>query len=103
MQPLPLFPNYMQLRARARLSLRFWHMLRIISVVGALGMVAVLFVAPDIGLFLLWQLLIPLIPLMFVVAPGLWRNLCPLAALNQAPRLLNVTRALQMPNWLQEY
>ena len=38
-----------------------------------------------------------------MVAPGLWRNLCPLAASNQTPRALKLTRALTAPNWLKEY
>jgi len=33
---------------------------------------------PSLGLDLLWNGLIPLAPLLLVVAPGLWRNVCPL-------------------------
>ena len=36
----------------------------------------------------MWKVIIPTLPLLFLVAPGLWRNLCPLAASNQTPRAL---------------
>jgi len=38
-----------------------------------------------------------------MVAPGIWRNICPLAASNQTPRVLGITKALKPPKWLQEY
>src|SRR6185369_10719699 len=31
------------------------------------------------------------------------RNICPLAASNQTPRVLGITKALKPPKWLQEY
>src|SRR4029079_6267269 len=43
------------------------------------------------------------LPLLFMVAPGLWRNICPLATSNQTPRALGLTKALNPPNWLKEY
>ena len=40
---------------------------------------------PRLGLHLLWNVLIPIAPALFVVAPGVWRNLCPLGTLSLAP------------------
>src|SRR5688500_7973522 len=102
-EPLPLFPNYIQLRARSRVPLRTWHWLRLLSVAAAFALVITLFTNPRTGLFVLWRLLVPLLPLVFFLVPGVWRNVCPLAALNQAPRRLAFTRALSLPGWLQEY
>ena len=51
----------------------------------------------------MWKLVIPLLPLLFLVAPGVWRNLCPLAASNQTPRVLGLTRGLTAPAWFKEY
>ena len=51
----------------------------------------------------MWKIVIPLLPLLFLVAPGVWRNLCPLAASNQTPRVLGLTRGLTAPAWLKEY
>jgi hypothetical protein len=47
---------------------------------------ALLIAVPDTGLFVMWKVVIPLLPVLFLVAPGIWRNLCRLAASNQAPR-----------------
>ena len=33
----------------------------------------------------------------------MWRNICPLAASNQTPRALGLTRAITAPAWLKEY
>ena len=73
------------------------------SIVGALAVAALLLVVPDTGLFVMWKVVIPLLPLLFLIAPGLWRNLCPLAASNQTPRALKLTKALTAPDWLKEY
>ncbi len=45
----------------------------------------------------------PRLPILYFVAPGLWRNICPLAAANQAPRVLGFSRALAAPQWLRRY
>lgn len=42
---------------------------------------------------LFWELVLPAVPLVWVVAPGLWRNLCPVAAANQLPRRFGFKRA----------
>ena len=45
----------------------------------------------------------PLLPLVWFVAPGLWRNVCPLAATNQIPRVLGFTRGRTAPPWFRTY
>jgi len=95
------FPNYTQIPSR--LSLRAWRTIRAVSLVVALVVAGLLVAAPDTGLFVLWQVVIPALPLLFMVAPGVWRNICPLATSNQTPRLLGITKALNPPGWLKEY
>ena len=51
----------------------------------------------------MWKVVIPLLPVLFLVAPGVWRNICPLAASNQTPRALGITKAKTAPAWLKEY
>lgn len=41
---------------------------------------------PPLGLLLFWNILIPVAPLLMVVAVGLWRNVCPLASVVLLPR-----------------
>ena len=88
---------------RVDLPMPVWYGVRILSVGIALGLVIVLALRPAEGLFIFWRLFIPLVPLLFFLAPGLWRNICPMAVLNQAPRLFNFTRALTLPKWMQKY
>src|SRR3954447_19754216 len=95
------FPNYTQIPSR--IPVKVWHAMRAASLVGGLVVAALLLVAPKTGLYIMWRVVIPGLPLLFMVAPGLWRNLCPLAASNQQPRALKLSKALTAPNWLKEY
>ena len=97
----PIFPNYTQMKSY--LPLPLWNIIRMVSAGLSVGLIITLFARPDIGLFVVWRLLIPFLPLLFFIAPGIWRNICPLAAVNQAPRLFQFTRALTPPKWLKEY
>jgi hypothetical protein len=95
------FPNYTQIPSR--LPIRWWQVIRSGSIVVALGVAAMLIAVPDTGLFVMWKVVIPSLPLLFMVAPGVWRNICPLAASNQTPRALGITKAKTAPAWLKEY
>ncbi len=98
---LPVFPNYTQLPSRVPVGV--WHALRGLSVAAAVGLAVLLVVRPREGLFLLWQVVIPIVPAVFLLAPGLWRNVCPLAALNQLPRLAGFTKGLAHTPAIREY
>ena len=80
-----------------------WRVLRVGSVATALWLCYTLYTQPELGLTLFWGLAIPILPLVFFVAPGLWRNLCPLSASNQAPRVLRFSLARTPPAWLKQY
>ena len=84
------FPNYLQIPPL--LSLRIWHVLRAVSVLAALAMAVLLVTQPRWALPLFWWVIVPVLPAVFMIIPGLWRNLCPLAAMNQTPRLFGFTR-----------
>lgn len=96
----PLFPAYTEMRTRVPIAV--WHAVRIGSVLAYVALCVALFVAPVGGLFVFFGVIVPLLPILFFVAPGLWRNICPLAASNQAPRVLGFTRALTPPEWLRK-
>jgi nitrite reductase (NADH) large subunit len=96
-----VFPNFMQMQQRV--PLRVWQAIRLVSVIVTLAVCALMFIRPELGLFLFWQLALPLLPILFMIAPGLWRTFCPLAAANQTPRVLQFTRALTPPAWLRDY
>src|SRR5581483_420244 len=81
---LPPFPNYTAVPSV--LSVRTWWTIRYTGVLATLTVVALCFVDKKLGLKIVWGVGIPLLPILFFVAPGLWRNICPLAASNQTPR-----------------
>jgi hypothetical protein len=97
----PLFPNYTQLPQRVPQWV--WYAARMLTVGLALGVILTLFVRPDTGLFVFWRLMVPVLPLLFFVAPGLWRNICPMAAVNQTPRLFGFTQGRTLPPQVKQY
>ena len=94
------FPNYTQLDPL--LPLWAWHALRVVSLASAFGLAGLLWFQPQLGQTIFWGLAVPLLPLVFFVAPGLWRNLCPLAAANQLPRLGGFTRGIAHTERMKE-
>ena len=56
---------------------------------------------PALGITLLWDVLIPVAPFLFVLSVGLWRNVCPLAITNLLPRRFNISKKKKMPVLLQ--
>lgn len=64
----------------------FWRLAQSLVLLAGLALVASLFLYPALGLDLLWNGLIPLAPLLLVVFPGLWRNICPLATFSLLPQ-----------------
>lgn len=99
--PASPFPTYLQMRERVPASA--WRVLRILGLVATAAVVVALFIDPPLGLLAFWGVLVPALPLVFFLAPGFWRNVCPMATLNQVPRTVGFTRALTMPKWFREY
>lgn len=56
---------------------------------------------PSLALPVFWGLAVPALPAVFMLAPGLWRNVCPLATSNQLPRRLGWSREREIPASLQ--
>ncbi|MSQ14918.1 MAG: hypothetical protein EXR50_03540 [Dehalococcoidia bacterium] len=82
---------------------RVWRVLRWLVVACALGLVYLAIVCPALALRLFWGIFVPILPLSFLVAPGLWRNVCPLVSLNQIPRTVGFTRGLTIPPEVQRF
>jgi NADPH-dependent 2,4-dienoyl-CoA reductase/sulfur reductase-like enzyme/ferredoxin len=95
------FPNYMQIPSR--LPVGAWQAIRVVTLLGAVALAVALVLVPDDGLYVLWKVIIPVLPFIWLVVPGLWRNVCPLSASNQSPRVLGLSKALTAPEWLKQY
>ncbi|AYF74124.1 FHA domain-containing protein [Nocardia yunnanensis] len=94
-----LFPAFTELPSR--IPLPVWQAARFVSIGLFLTLVVTMFVRPAAGLFWFFKVVVPILPGLFLIAPGLWRNTCPLAATNQLPRLFGFTRAATPPGWMQ--
>ena len=71
-----------------------WRAAQVIGLAATIGLIAALVAVPRTGLRLLWDVAIPLLPAVFLVQPGLWRNICPLATLNLLPNRWGTHRVL---------
>jgi len=69
------------LDAAARLPYyRTWRTLQFSVWLVGVAIVALLLLAPALGIHAFWNVLIPVAPALVAFAPGLWRNICPLAS-----------------------
>jgi nitrite reductase (NADH) large subunit len=93
------FRNYTQLETRVPMAV--WVAARVVAMGVTLALALLLIVQPELGLKLFWGLAIPLVPALLVIAPGLWRQVCPMATMNQLPRLAGFGRALDLPAGLK--
>jgi NADPH-dependent 2,4-dienoyl-CoA reductase/sulfur reductase-like enzyme/ferredoxin len=94
-----VFRNYTQLPQR--LPQAAWMVLRILALGAAAGVAWLLLMRPEQGLQLFWRVIVPSLPLAFAVAPGLWRNVCPMAFANQLPRTLGASLDWTLPQFLR--
>ncbi|MCH9853441.1 MAG: FAD-dependent oxidoreductase [Alphaproteobacteria bacterium] len=83
-----IYKRFFNYREMPKVMPRFvTYMLRMITLVAMGALIFALLRFPDLGHLLLWGIAVPLLPLLIMIAPGLWRNICPAATLNQiAPR-----------------
>ncbi|MEX0892613.1 MAG: hypothetical protein WEB88_10620 [Gemmatimonadota bacterium] len=66
------------------------------SVLAAVVVVVLLVLRPGAALWLTWDVLIPAVPLLLLVAPGVWRNLCPISVVHQLPATLGARPARRL-------
>ena len=73
-------------------SILLWRFAQALVWLIGFGIMFCLWFFPSLGLLLFWNILIPVAPLLLVVATGLWRNVCPLATTNLLPRHLGLSK-----------
>ncbi len=74
-----------------------WRYLQGLFFLIGLGLFMALIFVPKIGVVAFWNVLIPVAPLLFLVASGLWRNVCPLASVAMLPHHLNLSKRKRIP------
>lgn len=78
-------------------TLVWWRLLQFNLLLGGALLIGVLCIWPTLGINLFWNLLVPVAPALFMVLPGLWRNICPMATMSLLPRHLGFSRRLHVP------
>jgi hypothetical protein len=74
-----------------------WRSLQWVFFIIGLGLFATLVFAPQIGITAFWNILIPIAPLLFLLATGFWRNVCPLASVAMFPHHFNWSKKRRIP------
>ena len=96
----PVFRTYQELPRRVPIGV--WRGVRVVSVASYLLLIVALLVWPTTGLTVFFGLVVPLLPVLFWVAPGIWRNVCPLSSANQSARVFGFTLGRTAPRWVRE-
>lgn len=81
----------------------FWTIVQAVAIVIIVVLGVLLIVNPEKGLYVTWRWVVPILPLVFLIAPGMWRNVCPLASLNQLPRRLGWRKTVRIPRLLSRH
>lgn len=77
-----------------------WDAARLVGLSAIVGQLALLLCAPQLGLAIFWGCSVPLLPICFLLAPSIWRNVCPMATFNQLPRRVGISRYGSIPRRL---
>jgi len=80
-----------------------WRALRWGGVGCAIALIVLGIVDSSLAITIFWSIFIPVLPLTFLLMPGIWRNVCPMASLNQIPRTLKFTRGKTIPPRIQQF
>ncbi|HLO83308.1 MAG TPA: hypothetical protein VK166_20235 [Chitinophagaceae bacterium] len=73
-----------------------WRIVQLLVWLTGAVILSCLIFLPQTGIKLFWNILIPVAPAVFVLALGIWRNVCPLATTNLLPRHLGLSRQKKM-------
>jgi hypothetical protein len=78
---------------------RIWVALQAALLLVGVVLIGLLLFWPTAGIALMWNLLIPVAPALVTIAPGLWRNICPMATFHMLPQKLGIAQNIRMPEW----
>ncbi len=82
-------------------GLAIWRVMQAILAVAGVALIPTLIWMPDLGINLFWNILIPVAPAVFVLIPGVWRNICPMAIVGLLPRHFGFSKKKAMPQALR--
>jgi len=84
-------------------SEKTWHIIRIFTLLCLITVMILLYLKPEVGLFIFWRIIIPILPMVLFLSTGFWRNMCPLSEINQTPVQLKFSKDHKLPDWPKKY
>jgi hypothetical protein len=76
---------------------RVWIAVQAAVLSGGMALVGLLLFWPAVGTALMWNVVIAAAPALVMIAPGLWRNICPMSTFHMLPQKLGVAQNIRMP------
>ena len=76
------------------ISYALWKTTQAVGLLATIILLVGLLARPTVALFVLWNVLIPLVPVSLLLSPLIWRNVCPLATISMGLNRKAVTRKL---------
>ena len=73
-----------------------WRILQAVVWLVGVAIVGALLWKPKIGIDAFWNVLIPVAPALLVLAPGIWRNICPLGMTSLIPRRFGFSKGRKL-------
>lgn len=73
-------------------SILIWRIVQTLIWLAGVIIIFNLIFYPTLGIHLFWNILIPIAPILLVVATGLWRNICPMASTALFPRHMGLSK-----------
>ncbi len=84
-------------RASSQSGPSIWTVLQALLLLAGAAIAGLLLFKPAIGIALMWNVLIPAAPALVTLAPGLWRNICPMSTVSLLPKRLGLSLRMKMP------
>lgn len=77
-------------------NIKYWRIVQTaLLAIGAAIFLSLIFL-PKLGIQVFWNILIPVAPALFVVAMGVWRNICPLGSFSLLPRHFGFSKSKRL-------
>lgn len=67
-------------------SVSSWRIVQSLMFIVGGFILYLLFFEPSLGILLLWNFIVPIAPVLVLLFPGLWRNICPMGIVSLLPR-----------------
>jgi hypothetical protein len=74
----------------------FWKIIQILFWFIGIGLLLCMLFLPTLGVTLFWNILIPVAPVLLVIATGVWRNICPLATTALLPDRFGFSKKIKL-------